>query len=117
MDMRSIDPATGQELARFAIHDDAEVERRLARAAAAVEVQRRTPPHERARRLMRAAEILDGEKRRWGELMTLEMGKPIGAAIAEAEKCAWVCRHYAENGAAMIADEPRTTDAQRSFIR
>ena len=117
MDMRSINPATGEEFARFPLHDAAEVERRLAAAHAAVAIQRRTPLAERAAKLRRAGEILEAEKQRWGELMTREMGKPIGAAIAEAEKCAWVCRHYAEHGAAMLADEPRQTDAKRAFVR
>ena len=49
--------------------------------------------------------------------MTLEMGKPIGAAIAEAEKCAWVCRYYAENAERFLADEPVATDASASFVR
>jgi succinate-semialdehyde dehydrogenase/glutarate-semialdehyde dehydrogenase len=49
--------------------------------------------------------------------MTLEMGKPVGAAVAEAEKCAWVCRYYAEHAAAFLADEPVATDAGRSFVR
>ena len=117
MDLRSINPATGEEFARFRMHEDEEVERRLQLAAAACALQRRTPVRERAARLLRAAAILEGEKERWGELMTLEMGKPIGAAIAEAEKCAWVCRHYAEHGPAMLADEPRATDAADSYIR
>src|SRR5262249_25818195 len=50
-------------------------------------------------------------------VMTLEMGKPVGAAVAEAEKCAWVCRYYAEHAAAFLADEPVATDAGRSFVR
>ena len=49
--------------------------------------------------------------------MTLEMGKPIGAAIAEAEKCAWACRYYAENAERFLADETVATDASRSYVR
>ncbi|MEL6470105.1 MAG: NAD-dependent succinate-semialdehyde dehydrogenase, partial [Cyanobacteria bacterium J06623_4] len=51
------------------------------------------------------------------ELMTLEMGKTLGSAIAEVEKCAWVCRYYAEHAQAFLADEPASTDASRSYVR
>ena len=49
--------------------------------------------------------------------MTLEMGKPRSAAVAEVEKSALVCRYYADHGAEFLADEPATTDASRSFVR
>ena len=49
--------------------------------------------------------------------MTLEMGKPIAAARAEAAKCAWACRYYAERGERLLADEPVEAGAGRSFIR
>jgi len=49
--------------------------------------------------------------------MTLEMGKPIRAALAEAEKCASACRYYAENAARFLSEEPVATDASRSFVR
>jgi succinate-semialdehyde dehydrogenase/glutarate-semialdehyde dehydrogenase len=37
--------------------------------------------------------------------MTREMGKPIGAAEAEAEKCAWALDHYAEKAPEYLQDE------------
>jgi succinate-semialdehyde dehydrogenase/glutarate-semialdehyde dehydrogenase len=49
--------------------------------------------------------------------MTTEMGKTHGSAIAEAEKCAWACRYYAENGGRLLADEPVSTNASKSFVR
>lgn len=67
--------------------------------------------------MRRAADILDDEKADFARLMTEEMGKPIVAAVAEAEKCAWVCRFYAEHAPSMLADEPVVTSAAESFVR
>ncbi|MEO5511718.1 MAG: NAD-dependent succinate-semialdehyde dehydrogenase [Longimicrobiales bacterium] len=115
--MKSVNPATGEEVAVFAGHSAADVEQRLARAAHAFSRHRTSTFEERAAKLNRAADILERESRDWGAIMTLEMGKPFAAAVAEAEKCAKGCRFYAEHGAALLADETRTTDASRSFIR
>jgi succinate-semialdehyde dehydrogenase/glutarate-semialdehyde dehydrogenase len=113
----SINPATGAVLKHFEPASPDEVERKLEAAAAAFRSWRETPFPERTSRMKRAAEVLETHKARWGELMTLEMGKPIGAAVAEAEKCAWVCRYYAENAPAFLADEPATSDGSSAFVR
>ena len=36
------------------------------------------------------------------------MGKTLASAIAEAVKCAWVCRYYAENAEKFLAPEELT---------
>jgi len=113
----SINPATGQTLRTFEAHSEAEIERRLALAAGLFPRWRTASFSERAARLARAADILEARKQEWGRIMTLEMGKPIGAAIAEAEKCAWACRFYAEHAERFLADEPAATDASASFVR
>jgi succinate-semialdehyde dehydrogenase/glutarate-semialdehyde dehydrogenase len=48
--------------------------------------------------------------------MTLEMGKPIQAAIDEAAKCATGCRYYAEHGPSYVADASVDDDGHRSFV-
>jgi succinate-semialdehyde dehydrogenase/glutarate-semialdehyde dehydrogenase len=53
----------------------------------------------RSKFLNKLADLLDERKEPYGRLITLEMGKPITQSIGEIEKCAWVCRYYAENGA------------------
>jgi succinate-semialdehyde dehydrogenase/glutarate-semialdehyde dehydrogenase len=116
MTFRSINPATGQVLAEFAPLTPADVDAKLAMASLAAPRWRRTPIGERAAVVARLAALLDGEKERLGRMMTLEMGKPIRAAIEEAAKCATACRFYAERGPAFVADRPMDDVDHRSFV-
>jgi succinate-semialdehyde dehydrogenase / glutarate-semialdehyde dehydrogenase len=117
MAIASTNPATGETLAEFEALDRAELSDRIERAAAAFERLRRISIAERARRMSRAAELLETRKHEFGRLMTLEMGKPIGAAAAEAAKCALACRFYAEHAAVFLADEHIRSDARESWVR
>jgi succinate-semialdehyde dehydrogenase/glutarate-semialdehyde dehydrogenase len=103
MPIASLNPATGETIETFAALTSSELNERLQKAAEAFEVHRLTPLESRAVCMRRAADILTAEKQRFGEMMTLEMGKPIGAAIAEAEKCALACRFYAEKAPHYLA--------------
>jgi succinate-semialdehyde dehydrogenase / glutarate-semialdehyde dehydrogenase len=117
MTIRSVNPATGETLAEFQALDSKQLEERLRRAASAFRKHRKSSFAERSRRMREAADILERRKDEFGRTMTLEMGKPIKAAVAEVQKCALVCRYYAENAARFLADEPIATDARRSFVR
>jgi len=68
-------------------------------------------------KMITAAEILEREQDRFGELMTLEMGKPLKQARAEAAKCATACRYYAEHAEKFLADEPIPEADGRCFVR
>jgi succinate-semialdehyde dehydrogenase/glutarate-semialdehyde dehydrogenase len=57
----------------------------------------------RAAVLLKAADIMESERQQLGELMTLEMGKPVRAAREEAAKCALALRYYAEHGEHFIS--------------
>jgi succinate-semialdehyde dehydrogenase / glutarate-semialdehyde dehydrogenase len=116
MSIASINPATGKIIKQFEPHSDAEIEEKLERASEIFKNYRRMPFEERSRRMMKAAEILESEKENFGKLMTEEMGKPFQSAVAEAAKCAWVCRYYAENAQKQLADELIETNASRSYI-
>jgi succinate-semialdehyde dehydrogenase / glutarate-semialdehyde dehydrogenase len=117
MTIASVNPATGETLATFEPTSDAEVEAALARADDTFRAWSRTSFAGRAARMSEAGAILESDKQRLARMMTLEMGKPIGAAVAEAEKCAWVCRHYAEHAERLLAPEAVATDASKSFVR
>ncbi len=116
MTFRSINPATGKVLAEFAALTPAGVEQRIARAASAASTWRRTPVEDRAAIVGRLGVLLDNEKERLGRIMTLEMGKPLRAAVEEAAKCALACRYYAEHGPAIVADQVVEDEGHRSFI-
>jgi succinate-semialdehyde dehydrogenase / glutarate-semialdehyde dehydrogenase len=112
----SINPANGKTLRTFSALTEAEIDARLTRSMNAWRAYRRTPIPERARWLTAAAEILESEKDRFGRIMTLEMGKPIAAARAEAAKCATACRYYAQHGERLLADEEIDAGAGRSYL-
>jgi succinate-semialdehyde dehydrogenase/glutarate-semialdehyde dehydrogenase len=67
--------------------------------------------------LQQGANILEQEKADFAKLITLEMGKTLKSAISEVEKCALVCRYYAENARNFLADVTVKTDASQSFVR
>src|ERR1700687_5791509 len=117
MAIASINPATGEVIKTFTELSDSAIEAKIQLAAEAFTKYRKVPFAERARRMMKAAEILENEKETFGRMMTIEMGKPLAAAVAEALKCATGCRYYAENAERFLADEVVATGAKRSFVR
>jgi len=117
MSIQSINPATGQVLETFKEASAAEVERALATAHRAFLAWRDVPFSTRTQLMQKAASLLRGRKAEFARTMTLEMGKPIVQGEAEAEKCAWTCEYYAQHAEVMLAEQPRETDASRSFVR
>jgi succinate-semialdehyde dehydrogenase/glutarate-semialdehyde dehydrogenase len=117
MAIASINPATGEKLKEFPAFNDDEIEKRLKRAEQAYAHHRREPFAKRVQLMIAAAALLEQEKEKWARIMTLEMGKLLGAAITEVEKCASACRFYAENAERFLEDEPAQTSAARSFLR
>ena len=117
MAIATTNPATGEVIRTFEPLSAAQIEAKLQLAADAFKRHRRTSFPERAAKMTRLAEILEKEKDDCAHLMTLEMGKPLKAAVAEAMKCASGCRYYAENAEKFLADELIETGARRSFVR
>jgi len=114
--LRSVNPATGEELAAFAEHTSGELESALAGADAAQRAWATTSFAERRRCLEAAARLLREGRDDYARLATLEMGKPIAEAAAEVDKCAWNCEFYAVQAERFLADEPVETDALSSWV-
>ena len=117
MAIATTNPATGELLKSFEALSPSQIEQKIQLASSAFQAHRRTKFADRARMMLRAAEILEKEKDECARLMTLEMGKTLRSAVAEASKCASGCRYYAENAERFLADEVVETGAKRSFVR
>src|SRR5580693_6698970 len=117
MPIATTNPATGEVIQTFEPLSPAQIEQKLQLAVTAFQAGQKTPFPERTRRMLKAADILERGKDKFGHLMTLEMGKPYKAAVAEAVKSAGGCRYYAENAEKFLADEVIETGAKKSFVR
>ncbi len=117
MAISTVNPATGEEVKSFEPLGEEQVEEKLQRATDTYNEYRKTSFEERARMLTRAAEILEEEAEKFGRIITEEMGKPLAAAIAEANKCARGCRYYVENAERFMADEEIEMDGAKVYIR
>jgi succinate-semialdehyde dehydrogenase/glutarate-semialdehyde dehydrogenase len=116
MSIATINPATGEILRTFQPLTAEQLEAKLQLAIDTYHRYRGTPLSDRKRMMLQAADILEGEKETFGELMVTEMGKTIRAAVEEAAKCAWGCRYYAEFAERFLSDEVIETSASRSFV-
>jgi succinate-semialdehyde dehydrogenase / glutarate-semialdehyde dehydrogenase len=116
MEFKSINPYNGKEIATYKEHTEKEIKAILEKSNVAFESWREVPVKERCKLLVNAAGLLRKNIDEYALTMTLEMGKPIGEAKGEINKCAWVCEFYAENAERFLADEIIETDASESFV-
>ena len=114
--MVSKNPYTGEEVSRIKKFSAEEVDSSINAAHECFKNWRTTSFKERAKLMENAAEDLEKNKRSYAETITKEMGKPISQSIAEIEKCAWVCRYYAENAEDHLKKEIIETDASKSYV-
>lgn len=116
MAYQSINPATGELLKDFDTWDSGQLESALSQVAKATPAWAQTDLAERCDLLRQAAGILRQQKDSLAELVTMEMGKLIGEARAEVEKCALGCEYYAEHAARFLVDEIIESDAGKSLV-
>ncbi len=117
MAIQSKNPATEEVLKTFEEITDAELETKLAKAAAAFESWKKVSLPERAKLFMKLSDYLVEHKDELGLLSTLEMGKTVATAAGGLEKSALNCQFYAENAEKFLAPEQLQTKASESFVR
>ena len=116
MAIHSINPATGETIARYEEMPPPAVDAAIDAAHDAFLDWRTRRFEDRAERMRLAAELLKERARDYARLMADEMGKPVRDGIAEAEKCAAGCQYYAEHAARFLANAVVETEDRRSFV-
>lgn len=117
MVFKSINPYTQEILAEIPVQQDEAIALKLEQATRAFETWKRSSITQRSEGIQRLAQLLRQRKPEYGRLMALEMGKVLGEATGEVEKCAWVCEYYVENGPDFLQPEVIETDARESYVR
>ena len=100
--MKSINPATGEEIATHEEMTQAQIDAALDRAEATFAIWRDTPIEDRTALLTALADAYHDNRHRLARMATLEMGKTLKSALAEVDKCVAAFRHYAKEGPAML---------------
>ncbi len=112
----SKNPYNGENIASIKELSKKEINDALERAQDRFKSWRKTTFAERSKLMLAAGKELEKNKTEYAKTITQEMGKPISQAIAEVEKCAWVCKYYAENAEQQLANETIKTDAKKSYV-
>jgi acyl-CoA reductase-like NAD-dependent aldehyde dehydrogenase len=116
-EIETINPATGEKVAKFKLDSLEDALRAARNARAAFDASWSVLSiAQRSEYMKRLASSLRSKKRHYAEIMTTEMGKPVSQAESEIEKCAWTAEVYAERGEKWLANEIAGTDAKLSYV-
>ena len=111
-----INPATEEEIASYDRLSKSEATSRIATAHQTFQNWKKTSLDERITLMRKLADIFDQNKETYAKMATQEMGKTIGQARSEIEKCAMICRYYADNIHTLVKDDMVATEATKSYV-
>ncbi|WP_423129945.1 NAD-dependent succinate-semialdehyde dehydrogenase [Gaoshiqia sp. Z1-71] len=114
--MRSINPFTNKLIQSYNDYTDAGVRHIIGEVDLAWQSWKNSSFETRSGFMLKLADLLVAQKEGLARLITSEMGKVIGEAVGEVEKCAWVCRYYAGNAAVFLQNEILKTEASESYV-
>ena len=109
-------PATLAAGKSYRGHSGEDAARSVAAAASAQRDWRRTSMAERSQRMARAAAVLRARRAELAALMTDEMGKTVTDGLAEIDKCATACEHFAGNAERYLAREAVAIEGANAFV-
>jgi len=110
------DPATGRVLAQVARGDERDADRAVRAAAAAYPDWKATPVAERARIQQAAATLMRRDAEAIGRTLTLELGRPLAAAITEVRRSADLLDYFAQEGLRLRGEMPLLGEADERVV-
>ncbi len=116
MAFQSVNPYTGETLRTIPEHTDEQIKNILQNAEVAFQRWRKTPFSQRTQVFNKVADLLIQNIDTYAQTISEEMGKPIGEARSEVQKCAKVCTYYATNAEDFLKSKTILTDAYESFV-
>jgi succinate-semialdehyde dehydrogenase/glutarate-semialdehyde dehydrogenase len=111
-----INPATGEKIAEYDRISVNEAKEKIALSRKTYDSWKQKTFEERSELMNKLAEVLEENNEEYAQLATREMGKTIGQSRKEIEKCAWICRYYADNAKDLLANETVKTEAVKSYV-
>lgn len=118
MKITTVNPATEEILAEYDSLTEEQVNHEVNDSRKIYEsIWKKFDISERAKLLRNLGHMLQQRKKEYATIITNEMGKPITEALAEVEKCSWVCEYYADNGEKFLKPEFIQTNAKDSYVR
>jgi succinate-semialdehyde dehydrogenase/glutarate-semialdehyde dehydrogenase len=114
--LSSINPTDGRLIAEYPEMSPDEVRGHIDTAARIQREWELVSLSDRAVPMLRLADLLEANRVELATLVANEMGKPIAQGLAEVDKCAWTCRHYAQNAERILADEHIEAGRSKSYV-
>jgi succinate-semialdehyde dehydrogenase/glutarate-semialdehyde dehydrogenase len=114
--IQSINPFNQQTVGTHTVYDQQTISEKLQIAQKTFLQWRKTSFAHRSKLTEKLGDVLLKNKEEYAKMITLEMGKPISQAIAEIEKCAWLCRYYAQSAEEHLSPENIKTEALKSYV-
>jgi acyl-CoA reductase-like NAD-dependent aldehyde dehydrogenase len=114
--IETVNPATGKPIAKYHNMSVDEINHKVKNARTALKSWKSLDIAERCSLARKLGRVMRKNKDDYSRTITEEMGKPIRQAIAEVEKCAWLCDYYSETAESFLRDELIPTEFRKSFV-
>ncbi|MGO2357698.1 MAG: NAD-dependent succinate-semialdehyde dehydrogenase [Mesonia sp.] len=115
--IKSINPYTNETIEKFKQDSKSTLSKKIKLADKTFQTWSKTDYARKKTLMLQLAKELKKNKNDYALAITREMGKPISQAVAEIEKCAWVCEYYAANAKSQLKPIEIKTDAKKSYVR